>query len=97
MFLILRCSVPPEIMTGFCLPCFVRFYCTVDCKFAIEKDGKYIVDSLFLDYPLLITEIPKNLLGHWIFDEDNSSWTDDVEGVYPQENNMIEYCLAEVI
>lgn len=69
----------------------------VDCKFAIEKDGKYIVDSVFLDYPLLITEIPKNLLGHWIFDEDNSSWADDVEDVYPQENNMIEYCLAEVI
>ena len=36
MFLILRCSVPPEIMTGFCLPCFVRFYCTVAKHFGVS-------------------------------------------------------------
>ena len=41
------------------------------------------------------TEIPKSLLGHWIFDENNSSWTDETEGVYPQEDNVIEYCLKE--
>lgn len=43
MFLILRCSVPPEIMTGFCLPCFVRFYCTV----VILKIFKYL-KTMFL-------------------------------------------------
>ena len=42
MFLILRCSVPPEIMTGFCLPCFVRFYCTVNIKQGKEEKIVYL-------------------------------------------------------